>query len=58
MRTPLQVVDTQPKAKVEGEEPRRASVAGQAGEIETSLSTAVGREDYFDIPAFLRRQAD
>jgi cell division protein FtsZ len=58
MRTPLQVVDTQPKAKVEGEEPRRASVAGQAGEIETPLSTAVGREDYFDIPAFLRRQAD
>jgi cell division protein FtsZ len=58
MRTPLQVVDTQPKTKVEGEEPRRAKAGGQLDEIETSLSTAVGQEDYFDIPAFLRRQAD
>jgi cell division protein FtsZ len=58
MRTPLQVVETQPKTKVEGEEPRRASAGVQAEEIETPLPTAVGQEDYFDIPAFLRRQAD
>ncbi len=58
MRTPLQVVDTQPKTKIEGQEPRRAKAGRQVDEIETPLSTAVGREDYFDIPAFLRRQAD
>ena len=61
MRAPLQVVDTQPKATVDAEEPRRASAAGAGArteETETPLPTAVGQEDYFDIPAFLRRQAD
>jgi cell division protein FtsZ len=61
MRTSLQVVETQPRAKLEAEEPRRASTAsagGHADKIETPLPTAVGQEDYFDIPAFLRRQAD
>ena len=58
LRTPLQVVDTQPKTKVEGEEPRRAKAGRQAGEVDTPLPAAVGQEDYFDIPAFLRRQAD
>ena len=58
LRTPLQVVDTQPKTNVEGEEPRRAKAGGQAGEVDTPLPAAVGQEDYFDIPAFLRRQAD
>ncbi len=58
LRTPLQVVDTQPKTKVEGEELRRAKAGGHAGEVDTPLPAAVGQEDYFDIPAFLRRQAD
>ena len=57
-RTPLQVVDTQPKTIVEGEEPRRMKAGAHTEGIETSLPAAVGQEDYFDIPAFLRRQAD
>jgi cell division protein FtsZ len=61
MRSPLQVVDTQPKLNLEGEEPRRAKAASggaQSDEAETPMTTAVGQDDYFDIPAFLRRQAD
>ena len=66
-KAPLQVVDTAPKAapvEVENEpdyaqferptamrKSRRAS-AGQAAAAES------GGEEYFDIPAFLRRQAD
>ncbi len=61
VRTPLQVVEA-PTQQVEMEEPRRAAAAGGSApvqeEIETPLPTAVGQEDYFDIPAFLRRQAD
>ncbi|MEM6580338.1 MAG: cell division protein FtsZ [Pseudomonadota bacterium] len=66
-KSPLQVVDTTPKAapvEVDNEpdyaqferptamrKSRRAS-AGQAAAVES------GGEEYFDIPAFLRRQAD
>ena len=43
-------------------QPRRRS-AGEdkpspEARTETGLAAAVGQEDYFDIPAFLRRQAD
>ena len=68
-RTPLQVVETAPKsaASVESElEPdyaqfdrptamRKSRGAGSAGQ---ALALEAGGEEYFDIPAFLRRQAD
>ncbi|MEM0953541.1 MAG: cell division protein FtsZ [Pseudomonadota bacterium] len=67
MRAPLQVVDTQPKqaadASVEGRSKRAArptaddTTSGETN-VEVKLAQAVGQEDYFDIPAFLRRQAD
>lgn len=59
MRAPLQVVDT--PRQVEMEEPRRAAAAGGGAPVQEEVDTpmaAVGGEDYFDIPAFLRRQAD
>ena len=65
LRTPLQVVDTQPKTAVESHETgsRQRNMPGaeeSTGEVagEARLASAVGQEDYFDIPAFLRRQAD
>ncbi|MDJ0877836.1 MAG: cell division protein FtsZ [Halieaceae bacterium] len=61
---PLQVVDNTPKQPDPAEAPprRRASsedapVSAEAS-VEQGLAAAVGQEDYFDIPAFLRRQAD
>jgi len=73
VRAPLQVVDSQPTASaqemLDGVEPdysqldrqpamRRSSrrAAGGAAAAESVTPTADG--DYFDIPAFLRRQAD
>lgn len=61
---PLQVVDSAPKQVDPAEAPvrRRAATeerpASAEAAVETGLAAAVGQEDYFDIPAFLRRQAD
>ncbi|MEE4191187.1 MAG: cell division protein FtsZ [Halieaceae bacterium] len=61
---PLQVVDSAPKQVDPAEAPvRRRAVteerpASAEAAVETGLAAAVGQEDYFDIPAFLRRQAD
>jgi cell division protein FtsZ len=66
MRTPLQVIESpaQP-AQERPEKPVRGRSRGVGDESasgerkrEAGLATAVGQEDYFDIPAFLRRQAD
>ncbi|MEP0203455.1 MAG: cell division protein FtsZ [Halioglobus sp.] len=67
-RAPLQVVDAKPVAQVQepGQAPdykdldqpairrRRAAAGNQAA----AVATEAGGEEYFDIPAFLRRQAD
>ena len=37
---------------------RRGRVANASGVEETAMTTEAGGEEYFDIPAFLRRQAD
>jgi cell division protein FtsZ len=62
VRTPLQVVDTAPLSVDAAANKRGSAVEGkgkvQQPEMETPLSSAVGQDDYFDIPAFLRRQAD
>ena len=65
MRAPLQVVETAQlnvdvAAAGAAIEKRSSAMeaAGQQPEAETPLATAVGQDDYFDIPAFLRRQAD
>ncbi len=61
---PLQVVESAPKPADPAEAPvrRRAATEEKAASAEASkeagLAAAVGQEDYFDIPAFLRRQAD
>jgi cell division protein FtsZ len=61
-RTTLAVVDSQPKASVEPVNRERKQASGdkltERDEAKQVLPTAVGQEDYFDIPAFLRRQAD
>jgi cell division protein FtsZ len=59
-RPPLQVVET-PLLSVDAATEKRHSAAdgkAQQSDKETPQATAVGQEDYFDIPAFLRRQAD
>ena len=59
-RPSLQVVDTQP-GQMEIKQPRRAAAAEAETvqkETDSPLTAAGGQEDYFDIPAFLRRQAD
>ncbi len=61
---PLQVVDSAPKQAETAEAPARRRAASEdrpasaEAAVETGLAAAVGQEDYFDIPAFLRRQAD
>ena len=67
---PMKLVESTPAAAMGevpdyGEMDRPASVrrggaqtAMSQDEAEPTLSKAVGHEDYFDIPAFLRRQAD
>ena len=70
IKAPLQVVETAPRAAAPAADPgletdyaqfdrptamrksRRAGMSGQA------LAADAGGEEYFDIPAFLRRQAD
>ena len=60
-RGPLQVVETQPASQRE-EEPRRVAAGGadmaRKADIGTSFPPVFGNKDIFDIPAFLRRQAD
>jgi cell division protein FtsZ len=63
VRAPLQVVESQPKAPEKLEVPaRRRTATEQKAPAEArgggGPATAFGQEDYFDIPAFLRRQAD
>jgi cell division protein FtsZ len=66
LRKPLQVVESQPQPVAERPEKSvrvRSRSSGEAAasaeaRMETGLAAAVGQEDYFDIPAFLRRQAD
>ncbi len=66
VRAPLQVVESQPKQASEAPvetrtRPARSSAdegANTETNVEVKLGQAVGQEDYFDIPAFLRRQAD
>ena len=74
VRAPLQVVDTQSQAstpaqpdsvekaarppRARGSEEVTAENRSEAGSDRPGLAAAVGQEDYFDIPAFLRRQAD
>ncbi|MEP4485730.1 MAG: cell division protein FtsZ [Halioglobus sp.] len=69
-RAPLQVVDAKPVAPAQAQEPgqapdykdldqpairrRRAAAGNQAA----AVAPEAGGEEYFDIPAFLRRQAD
>ncbi len=65
MRAPLQVVETKQlsadatAAGVGADKRGSASEnTGQQPAAKAPLATAVGQDDYFDIPAFLRRQAD
>ena len=66
MRAPLQVVESQPKQSADAASETRTRAARSSVEepatsdtnVEVKLAQAVGQEDYFDIPAFLRRQAD
>jgi cell division protein FtsZ len=63
VRAPLQVVESQPKTAEAPEQPvRRRATAEEnpspEAKVEAGLAATVGQEDYFDIPAFLRRQAD
>ena len=73
VRAPLQVVETQPqpqpvqepqeaparqRTRAAREEAPTAGAPTAEARVEAGLQTAVGQEDYFDIPAFLRRQAD
>ncbi len=68
---PLQVVDSEPRqaAEVDTEEPdykefdrptglRRNAARASSGGQAAAVAAEAGGEDYFDIPAFLRRQAD
>ena len=70
---PLQVVDSEPRQaaapEVETEEPdykefdrptglRRNAARAASGGQAAAVAAEAGGEDYFDIPAFLRRQAD
>ncbi len=61
---PLQVVDSAPKQAEPAAAPTRRRAASEdkpasaEAAMEAGLAAAVGQEDYFDIPAFLRRQAD
>lgn len=68
-RPSLKVVDAQrtnaPATAASGKEVnydlppgRRGRVANASGVEETAMTTEAGGEEYFDIPAFLRRQAD
>ncbi len=70
-RAPLQVVDSEPRVQQQAEltpEPDykefdrppslRRSARAQAGGQGAAVAAEAGGEDYFDIPAFLRRQAD
>jgi cell division protein FtsZ len=60
VRAPLQVVET-PVVSADAALDKRGSAAeskGQKRELAAPLAAAVGQDDYFDIPAFLRRQAD
>lgn len=60
LRAPLQVVETAPLTVDADVDKRSSAVEGKAKQpkAEAPLATAVGQDDYFDIPAFLRRQAD
>jgi cell division protein FtsZ len=62
VRAPLQVVEAPPAEAPEKPHRSRNRVAEDApsaeAQVEAGLAAAVGQEDYFDIPAFLRRQAD
>ncbi len=65
MRAPLQVVETAQlnvdvAAAGAAIEKRSSAIdaPGQQPEVATPLAPPVGQDDYFDIPAFLRRQAD
>ncbi len=67
VRAPLQVVDAPSKSSTELPDykeldrpaAQRRSKQAAKGETEVGLNKAVGQDmDYFDIPAFLRRQAD
>ncbi len=68
-RVPLQVVESEPRVQAElTPEPDykefdrpaglRRSARPQAGGKTAAVAAEAGGEDYFDIPAFLRRQAD
>ena len=68
-RAPLQVVESEPRVQAElTPEPDykdfdrppglRRSARPQAGGQKAAVAAEAGGEDYFDIPAFLRRQAD
>jgi cell division protein FtsZ len=60
VRPPLQVVETPQLSVDAAADKRHSAVDGKAQqpELDTPQATVVGQEDYFDIPAFLRRQAD
>jgi cell division protein FtsZ len=65
VKSPLQVVDAPQKKQVEvGAEPnykefdRPTSMRRARGGQAAAVATEAGGEEYFDIPAFLRRQAD
>lgn len=72
-RAPLQVVDSEPRqqaAELDTEEPdykefdrptglrRNTAARTSSGGQAAAVAAEAGGEDYFDIPAFLRRQAD
>ncbi len=55
---PLQVVEPPAKAVAEASEAGSEENTAEREDGQPALAAAVGQEDYFDIPAFLRRQAD
>ena len=55
---PLQVVEPPAKAVAEASEAGSDENTAEREDGQPALAAAVGQEDYFDIPAFLRRQAD
>lgn len=68
-RPSLSVVDAKPKSTAVGGAPsyednydlppgKRARVAAASSGAQAAVSADTGGEEYFDIPAFLRRQAD
>ena len=66
-KVPLQVIDSAPKAAsvdidsepdyAQFERPTAMRKSGRSGAGQ-AMATEAGGEEYFDIPAFLRRQAD